>query len=155
MGQLQVQLNYTDQCVCVLVLMQWRLTKGGLYSENFTITWHMNISSEHWVPVTRSFPKLDCTVYKTRILYGAQIMAWAGEQKRCTSCFAKKERSVSAYCHCTLSHMHYMLFTWLHLFVTMTGNGEINSVLCVNTDWSKCLHGEKWGYFVVKFFKSM
>jgi len=37
MGQLKLQLNYTNQCANVPVLMSWRFTEGGLYSENFTI----------------------------------------------------------------------------------------------------------------------
>ena len=111
MGQSQLQLNDTDQCVYVLVLVSWRFTKGGLYSEHFTVTAHEHIS-ENWVPITRSFPKLDCTIYNTRILFGPGIMAWAGERKRHTGHFVKEERSVSAYCHCTFCHT---CITCLHL----------------------------------------
>jgi hypothetical protein len=71
---------------------------------------HINISSKNWVSVTRSFPKLDCTIYKTCILLGAGNMAWAGEKKRRTSCLAKKERTVSAHSRCTFCH------TCLHLW---------------------------------------
>jgi hypothetical protein len=42
-GQLQLQLNYTEQCVYVLVVMSRRVTKGGLYSKHFTILAHEHI----------------------------------------------------------------------------------------------------------------
>jgi len=42
-GQLQLQLDFTDQSAYVLVLMSWRFTKGGLYSEHFTTQAHAHI----------------------------------------------------------------------------------------------------------------